>query len=295
MDAERGAAAAGRVEVELDARPSGAGGRGASPSRRARDPRTSPCSRGRADRRSRDRTGDVTGPRAARPATLGINVPGTAVRRQPPWEADMPPQRARGAPPRRRGSDPPDPGSLAGRPSPGGRGGGGQRRPLSRSSSLTSVASAPVETPVVAEAPGLGAPGSRPPSYGDVVRVGPRPHRSPDTPLFARGPPPSYSETLLFDPPAYAVTIPDPPAYEPTVIGPHPPRPRDWISSPSVVQPSLLGPFSQCLPRMTCPDCRYPEDRPMVLVGFLWGGLLLLVGLVFLILLPVLRESVVFP
>ncbi|RXE94870.1 hypothetical protein EG866_15920, partial [Enterococcus faecalis] len=28
MDAERGAAAAGRVEVELDARPSGAGGRG---------------------------------------------------------------------------------------------------------------------------------------------------------------------------------------------------------------------------------------------------------------------------
>nr|WEY31909.1 hypothetical protein [Suid alphaherpesvirus 1] len=33
----------------------------------------------------------------------------------------------------------------------------------------------------------------------------------------------------------------------------------------------------------------------MVLVGFLWGGLLLLVGLVFLILLPVLRESVVFP
>ena len=260
MDAERGAAAAGRVEVELDARPSGAGGRGASPSRRARDPRTSPCSRGRADRRSRDRTGDVTGPRAARPATLGINVPGTAVRRQPPWEADMPPQRARGAPPRRRGSDPPDPGSLAGRPSPGGRGGGGQRRPLSRSSSLTSVASAPVETPVVAEAPGLGAPGSRPPSYGDVVRVGPRPHRSPDTPLFARGPPPSYSETLLFDPPAYAVTIPDPPAYEPTVIGPHPPRPRDWISSPSVVQPSLLGPFSQCLPRVTCPD-RSEERR----------------------------------
>ena len=91
------------------------------------------------------------------------------------------------------------------------------------------------------------------------------------------------------------MTIPDPPAYEPTVIGPHPPRPRDWISSPSVVQPSLLGPFSQCLPRVTCPDCRYPEDRPMVLVGFLWGGLLLLVGLVFLILLPVLRESVVFP